>query len=32
MNKKESASYSKEGVVFFGTPLPFWTAPDHDTT
>ena len=26
------ASYSKEGVAFFGTPLPFWTAPDHDTT
>jgi cytochrome b561 len=25
------ASYSKEGVTFFGTQLPAWVVPDHDT-
>lgn len=25
------ASFSKSGVTFFGTPLPTWTAPNHDT-
>lgn len=26
------ASYSKEGVAFFGVQLPAWVAPDHDTS
>jgi cytochrome b561 len=25
------ASYSKEGVTFFGAHLPTWVVPDHDT-
>ncbi|MFC7286475.1 cytochrome b [Herminiimonas glaciei] len=25
------ASYSKKGITFFGTPLPSWFSPNHDT-
>ncbi len=25
------ASYSRDGVIFFGIPLPAWVTPSHDT-